>query len=69
MLGLVVGEALFLTMVGGLIGFGLAYLAVGGDRRRHEDQYFPVFEIDAAPSSRRSCSWSPSGSSRACGRR
>src|SRR5687768_12730846 len=29
-LRLVIGEALFLTILGGLIGFGLAYLAVGG---------------------------------------
>ena len=29
-LRLIIGEALFLTVLGGLIGFGLAYLAVGG---------------------------------------
>src|SRR5688572_6946918 len=43
-LRLVIGEALFLTILGGLIGFGLAYLAVGGLQPTMK-KYFPVFEI------------------------
>lgn len=43
-LKLVIGEALFLTILGGLIGFGLAYLAVGGLGPTMR-KYFPVFEI------------------------
>jgi putative ABC transport system permease protein len=43
-LRIVIGEALFLTVVGGLIGFGLAYLAVGGMQPMMK-KYFPVFEI------------------------
>src|SRR5688572_20703930 len=46
-LRLVIGEALFLTVVGGLIGFGLAYLAVGGLQPTMK-QYFPIFEIDSS---------------------
>jgi putative ABC transport system permease protein len=45
-LRLVIGEALFLTILGGLIGFGLAWLAVGGLQPTMK-QYFPVFEIDS----------------------
>ena len=43
-LRLVIGEALFLTVLGGLIGFGLAYLFVGG-LAGFMKKYFPVFEI------------------------
>jgi putative ABC transport system permease protein len=43
-LRLVIGEALFLTILGGLIGFGLAWLAVGG-MAGFMKKYFPVFEI------------------------
>ncbi len=43
-LRVVIGEALFLTVLGGLIGFGLAYLAVGG-MAAFMKKYFPVFEI------------------------
>ena len=43
-LRLVVGEALLLTVLGGLIGFGLATLAVGG-LAGFMKKYFPVFEI------------------------
>ena len=43
-LRVVIGEALFLTVLGGLIGFGLAYLAVGG-MASFMKKYFPVFEI------------------------
>jgi putative ABC transport system permease protein len=43
-LRLIVGEALFLTVLGGLIGFGLAYLAVGG-MAGFMKKYFPVFEV------------------------
>jgi putative ABC transport system permease protein len=43
-LRLVIGEALFLTVLGGLIGFGLAYLAVGGMQPMMK-KYFPIFEI------------------------
>ena len=39
-LRIVIGEALFLTIVGGLIGFGLAYLAVGGMQPMMK-KYFP----------------------------
>jgi putative ABC transport system permease protein len=46
-LRLVIGEALFLTIVGGLIGFGLAYLAVGGLQPMMKT-YFPIFEIDSS---------------------
>jgi putative ABC transport system permease protein len=46
-LRLVIGEALFLTVVGGLIGFGLAYLAVSGLQPTMKT-YFPVFEIDSS---------------------
>jgi putative ABC transport system permease protein len=46
-LRLVIGEALFLTIVGGLIGFGLAYLAVGGLQPTMKT-YFPIFEIDSS---------------------
>ncbi len=45
-LRLVIGEALFLTILGGLIGFGLAYLGVGALQPTMK-QYFPVFEIDS----------------------
>jgi len=44
-LRLVIGEALFLTVLGGLIGFGLAYLGVGALAPTMK-QYFPIFEID-----------------------
>jgi putative ABC transport system permease protein len=43
-LNLVIAEALFLTILGGLIGFGLAYLAVGA-MAGFMKKYFPVFEI------------------------
>lgn len=43
-LRIVIGEALFLTIFGGLIGFGLAYLAVGGLAPTMK-KYFPVFEV------------------------
>jgi putative ABC transport system permease protein len=43
-LRVVVGEAVMLTVVGGLIGFGLAYLAVGA-MATFMKKYFPVFEI------------------------
>jgi putative ABC transport system permease protein len=43
-LKLVIGEALFLTILGGLIGFGLAYVAVGG-LQPFMKKYFPIFEI------------------------
>jgi putative ABC transport system permease protein len=43
-LRLIIGEALFLTVLGGLIGFGLAYLAVSGMQPMMK-KYFPVFEI------------------------
>jgi putative ABC transport system permease protein len=43
-LKLIIGEALFLTVMGGLIGFALAYLAVGGMAPTMK-KYFPVFEI------------------------
>ena len=46
-LRLIIGEALFLTVLGGLIGFGLAYLAVGGLQGMMK-QYFPIFEIDSS---------------------
>jgi putative ABC transport system permease protein len=43
-LRIIIGEALFLTIFGGLIGFGLAYLAVGGLAPTMK-KYFPVFEV------------------------
>ena len=43
-LKLIIGEALFLTIVGGLIGFALAYVAVGGLQPMMK-KYFPIFEI------------------------
>jgi putative ABC transport system permease protein len=43
-LRIVIGEALFLTIFGGLIGFGLAYLMVGGLAPTMK-KYFPVFEV------------------------
>src|SRR6185295_12770540 len=43
-LRLVIGEALFLTVFGGLIGFGLGWLAVAGMAPMMK-KYFPVFEI------------------------
>lgn len=43
-LKLVIGEALFLTVIGGLIGFGLAYMVVGGIQPFMK-KYFPIFEI------------------------
>jgi putative ABC transport system permease protein len=46
-LRLIIGEALFLTIVGGLIGFGLAYLAVGALQPTMKT-YFPIFEIDSS---------------------
>jgi putative ABC transport system permease protein len=46
-LRLVIGEALFLTVLGGLIGFGLSYLAVGALQPTMK-QYFPIFEIDSS---------------------
>jgi putative ABC transport system permease protein len=46
-LRLIIGEALFLTIFGGLIGFGLAYLAVAGLAPMMK-QYFPLFEIDSS---------------------
>ncbi|HEU4781012.1 MAG TPA: ABC transporter permease [Steroidobacteraceae bacterium] len=46
-LRLIIGEALFLTIVGGLIGFGLAVLAVGGLQPTMK-KYFPIFEIDSS---------------------
>lgn len=46
-LRLVIGEALFLTILGGLIGFGLACVGVSGLKAKME-QYFPVFEIDSS---------------------
>jgi len=46
-LRLIIGEALFLTIVGGLIGFGLAILAVGGLAPTMK-KYFPIFEIDSS---------------------
>jgi putative ABC transport system permease protein len=46
-LRLVIGEALFLTIVGGLIGFALAYLAVGALQPTMKT-YFPIFEIDSS---------------------
>jgi putative ABC transport system permease protein len=46
-LRLVIGEALFLTIVGGLIGFGLAYLGVGALQPTMKT-YFPIFEIDSS---------------------
>jgi len=46
-LRLILGEALFLTIVGGLIGFGLAVLAVGGLQPTMK-KYFPIFEIDSS---------------------
>jgi putative ABC transport system permease protein len=46
-LRLVIGEALFLTVLGGLIGFGLAYLGVRGLQPMMK-QYFPIFEIDSS---------------------
>jgi putative ABC transport system permease protein len=46
-LWLVIGEALFLTVLGGLIGFGLATLGVGA-LAPFMKQYFPVFEIDSS---------------------
>ena len=46
-LRLIIGEALFLTILGGLIGFGLAYLAVGAMQPMMK-QYFPIFEIDSS---------------------
>jgi putative ABC transport system permease protein len=44
-LRLVIGEALFLTVIGGLIGFGLAYLGVKALQPTMKT-YFPIFEID-----------------------
>jgi putative ABC transport system permease protein len=44
-LRLVIGEALFLTVSGGLIGFGLAYLGVKALQPTMKT-YFPIFEID-----------------------
>jgi putative ABC transport system permease protein len=46
-LRLVIAEALFLTVLGGLIGFGLAYLGVRGLQPMMK-QYFPIFEIDSS---------------------
>ena len=46
-LKLVIGEALFLTILGGLIGFGLAWLGVSGLQPMMK-QYFPIFEIDSS---------------------
>ncbi len=46
-LKLVIGEALFLTVLGGLIGFGLAYLGVSGLQPMMK-KYFPIFEIDSS---------------------
>jgi putative ABC transport system permease protein len=46
-LRLILGEALFLTIVGGLIGFGLAVLAVGGLQPTMK-KYFPIFAIDSS---------------------
>jgi putative ABC transport system permease protein len=43
-LRLVIGEALFLTVFGGLIGFALATVAVAGMGSMMK-KYFPVFEI------------------------
>jgi putative ABC transport system permease protein len=43
----VIGEALFLTVLGGLIGFGLAYLGVSALQPMMR-QYFPIFEIDSS---------------------
>ncbi len=46
-LRLVIGEALFLTVLGGAIGLGLAYLVVGG-MQPFMKKYFPIFEIDSS---------------------
>ena len=46
-LKLVIGEALFLTVLGGLIGFGLAYLGVSALQPMMK-KYFPVFEVDSS---------------------
>ncbi len=46
-LKLVIGEALFLTVLGGLIGFGLAWLGVSALQPTMK-QYFPIFEIDSS---------------------
>lgn len=46
-LSLVIGEALLLTILGGLIGFGLAYLGVSSLQPMMK-QYFPIFEIDSS---------------------
>jgi putative ABC transport system permease protein len=46
-LRLVIAEALFLTVLGGLIGFGLAYLGVMALQPSMK-QYFPIFEIDSS---------------------
>ena len=46
-LRLIIGEALFLTVLGGLIGFGLAYLGVGALAPTMK-QYFPIFEIHSS---------------------
>jgi putative ABC transport system permease protein len=46
-LWLVIGEALFLTVLGGLIGFGLAALGVSGLQPMMK-KYFPIFEIDSS---------------------
>jgi putative ABC transport system permease protein len=46
-LRLIIGEALFLTVVGGLIGLALAYLVVGA-MKPFMQKYFPIFEIDSS---------------------
>jgi putative ABC transport system permease protein len=43
-LRLIVGESLLLTVIGGLIGFGLAWLAVNA-LASFMKKYFPVFEV------------------------
>ncbi len=45
-LRLIVGEALFLTVLGGLIGFALSWLAVTG-LAGFMKKYFPVFEVSS----------------------
>jgi putative ABC transport system permease protein len=46
-LGLVLSESLFLTITGGLVGLGLAWLLAGGVGAAIKD-YFPSFHISAA---------------------
>ena len=54
--GSCIGEALFLTIVGGLIGFGLAYLAVGGIAAYDEELLPGLRDRQQHHHHRRSCS-------------